>query len=158
MDSSRKQHIPKQTLLHILPGFKGRKYEWGGNGKIIGDPFDCFGMLVEYTKLRNTFDILELHSDSDYDFDGYTGYEETFAMEMFHSYLNEYFIRVVPSYKMAGDIISCRVDSRRTIGIYLGKKKMLITSPKTNCIIIPTEHYDIRNAYRWPLLSRSQHK
>jgi cell wall-associated NlpC family hydrolase len=156
--TTKKRAIPKQNLLRIIPTLKGREYRWGGNGKVVGDPFDCFGMLVEYTKLRRSFDILVQHKNSVYAFEGYRKFEDSFAMEMFQSYLNSYFLEVALPYKQPGDIISCKSDSRLTIGIYLGKKKMLITAPETNCIIISTEHYNIRKAYRWPLVSRLQHK
>lgn len=143
-----------KRLLYIVPELKDRKYKWGGNGEIKGDPFDCFGLLVEFCKLRKSIDILDVHSDKGYDFYNYHKFSEKVAMNMFVSYLSECFLPIVLSYKVPGDVLRCKYEDRDTVGIFLGNGEMLITSPKTNCIIIPTEYYEVRRAYRWPLLSQ----
>ncbi len=143
----------KLTLGKVVPVLKGRPYLLGGNGEFLNEPFDCFGMIVEYIKLTYSIDLLATHSDRGYDFFGYTDKSEYEVMLLLEQYLSESFVKVVPSYKLPGDIFWCTTDGKGTAGIYLGNTLMLITSPKTNCDIIQTTYYEIEDVYRWPQLS-----
>jgi cell wall-associated NlpC family hydrolase len=143
-----------KILLYVIPALKGREYKWGGNGEINGEPFDCFGMIVEYVKLRKSINILEEHSDKGYDFFNYSQMDDYLAMGIFKDYLSECFLNVNIAYKVPGDILYCEYEDTGTVGIYLGNGNMLVTSPRTNCIVVPTEYYELKGAYRWPLLSQ----
>lgn len=144
----------KIRLPKIVLALKDREYKFGGNGEIVGDPFDCFGMLVEYYKLKSDIDILEQHKGKGYDFFSYHKLPDEIVMETFANYLSNLFLPVVVSYRLPGDILKCKYNDMNTIGIFLGNGNMLITSPKTNCIVISTSYYEIEGAYRWPLLSQ----
>lgn len=132
---------------------KGRPYLFGGNGEEKSKPFDCFGMVVEYFKLRYSIDLLFIHSTMGYNFYTYSKLQEYEVMDLFEQYLSEAFVKVDPAYKLPGDILWCEADGRGSASINLGNKLMLITSPKTNCDIIQTTYYEIKDAYRWPQLS-----
>lgn len=152
--SRGKNWYHKLTLGKVVPVLKGRTYLFGGNGAYPNEPFDCFGMIVEYIKLSYNVDLLVLHSDRGYDFFEYANKLEPEVMALFERYLSESFLPVVPSYKVPGDILWCEADGKGTSGIYLGNKLMLITSPETDCDIIQTTYYDIKDVYRWPQLSQ----
>lgn len=148
--STRKIGI-KKTLIGIVPVLKGRQYKMGGNGSVRGNPFDCFGMLVEYCKLRLGIDVLKDHADQGFDFFGYSDLSNDVSSSIFNEYLNKCFLSVVPSYKRSGDILWCETDKGSALGIYLGNGSMLITAPKINCDIISTRYYKIESVYRCPL-------
>jgi len=148
---------PKKPIGKVVVSMIGRKYEFGGNGKNIGDPFDCFGMLVEYEKIRFGVDLLDRHGHLDFPFFTYKDKEifpHAFLMEDLKSYLDKCFTKVLVPYILPGDIIWTEADGLNSVGIYLGAQKMLVTAPEVDCITVPTEYYELKDAYRWLLLSQ----
>jgi len=142
------------NLGKVVPVLMGRKYLYGGNGEKQGEPFDCFGLIIEYNKLRYSIDLLTRHKDYEHDLFNYTDFCEETLKELFHTYLLEKFLMVVPSYKIPGDLLWCEAEGKGTVGINLGNKNMLVTSPETDCVSVSTSYYEIKEAYRCPLLYR----
>lgn len=134
----------------------GRPYKFGGNGETTGEPFDCFGMLVEYERLRFGSDILKLYEHLDFPFFTYKNNDETahfYEMGILKEYLDKCFIRVAVNYILPGDILWTSAEGNNALGIYLGSQKMMVTAPEFNCVTMPTEYYKIEDAYRWLRLS-----
>ncbi len=151
----KRRYRRHQLILNkVIPVLNGRSYLLGGNGEISGTPFDCFGMVVEYCKLRYGLNLLEIHSDENYDFYGYKEKSEVERMILFKAYLDMFFVKILLPYKTAGDVLWCETEGLGTAGIYLGNNLMLITCPETNCDVISTTYYEIKGAYRWLLQSQ----
>lgn len=149
--------VHKQSLSKVISAMMGRGYKFGGNGETIGNDFDCFGMLVEYVKLRYGLNILELQKGLDLPFFTYKEkdlYSHIFLMTKLKEYLDKYFSKILLPYILPGDIIWAEADALDSMGIYLGSQRLLVTAPEVNCTTIPTEYYELKDAYRWLLLSR----
>jgi hypothetical protein len=146
--------VQKQAMNKIVAAMLGREYKFGGNGETIGNPFDCFGMLVEYQKLKFGADLLSLHKGFDYPFFSYqrmADHKHLLMLSTFKEYLDRCFVKINLGYILPGDILWAKADEKETSGIYLGGQKMMVTAPVINCTTIPTEYYEIKDAYRWLL-------
>jgi len=149
-------YTPKVSVQNAVRPLLGRKYKLGGNGTPGGEPFDCFGLVVEYSNLRYSTNILAVHSESGYDFDSYAGsyaIDATLAKGMFKKYLDKFFLKMALGFIRAGDLLWCSLDGDEFAGIYAGLQKIIVTTPDTGCMSIGTEHYVKKDAYRCPLLS-----
>lgn len=147
-----KKNAQRRTFRESVRALLGRPYELGGSGRVKGDPFDCFGMMVEHIYLMYGVDLY-LSCDRDkYNIDGWpksyvTSRDHT--MSLFNSFLNDTFESIQLGFLFSGDFVWSMVGSEQSFGLYCGLQRMLITTPETGCIIVGSEHYDIKEAYRW---------
>jgi hypothetical protein len=146
----------KHTLKSVVKSLKGRPYRLGGNGEVMGSPFDCFGMLVEYCRLRYSYDLLnnskiKSHNVSTYK-KSYTC-SHIIAQNEFKEALCETFCLVNKHYMMPGHLVWFSLEDKEFLGIYCGNQTALVTSKETGCTMIGTEHYKIEKVFRCLLLS-----
>ena len=148
--------ISKVALHVVVRSFLGREYKLGGDGENFGEPFDCWGMIREYVKLRYRVDINKFK-------DNYVSepYEQVYdelqnsAIYLIKELIDDNFIKVVYNYKMPGDIVfAVSGEDVMSVGIYGGNNVFVITTEATGCITIGMNFYKIKDVYRWPLLSR----
>lgn len=147
----------KQTVLKATNSLKGRPYKLGGNGSVLGEDFDCFGMLVEYCKNRYARDILSYEIATKYPVNNYEELYNgsyTAAMEVFKSFVKNCFLKIVPEYIMSGDIILVSADDKECFAIYCSNQVMLVTAPETGCVVVSLDQYKMKDVYRWPQLSQ----
>lgn len=149
--------------IHLVVGsLLGRAYKLGGNGKENGLPFDCWGMINEYVRLRYS---CELDPPSDeYPVENYKDYYSDApekVMSVFAQFMDEFFIKVNIEYRTAGDIllVATKDDDflkrkHPTIGIYGGQGTFIVTLGKVGCVSINLNYYNVESAYRWPLRSQ----
>jgi cell wall-associated NlpC family hydrolase len=143
-----------RNVKEVIRAMVGRPYAFGGNGSVPGAPFDCFGMVIEYCRLRYGVDILKVQTTMDYRVDSYVErYNDSreATLEEYHNFLKDTLSRVAIGYLFAGDVVWSYADAVESVGIYCGLQKMLIAAPETNCVVISSEFYKIQEAYRCPL-------
>lgn len=137
--------------VNAINSIRGRGYELGGNGSNENAPFDCFGMVVEYCRLKYDKDALKIARENDFPVDTYCliyKNDPDYSKILFKVYLDRCFLKIAIPYLVIGDIVVCEADDEFTIGIYCGGQKMLVTMPDKGCFLIGTEHYLIKDAYR----------
>lgn len=142
-----------KNIANIFRRLQGRTYLLGGSGLMNDEPFDCWGMLNEYVRLRYTYDIysdLGTFSDIAHDYVHLYEGEPDGVVSKIKNFLDEYFNAVEVPYKRGGDIIYAISDSSPALGIYGGNDIFLITSPNTGCIIMNLSFYDSCHVYREP--------
>ena len=139
-------------LAYIFRVMLDREYRLGGDGKTIGEPFDCFGMIVEYLKLRYKYDILQISSEYCDDYVAYYKISKEVIFSILKTLLGDTLLNIVPVYKMPGDIIYARADNQVSVGVYGGNGVLMISSERTGCVSIGINFYEIESVYRWPLL------
>jgi cell wall-associated NlpC family hydrolase len=146
----------KQSVSKAVKPLLNRKYELGGNGTTPGGSFDCFGMMVEYIYYRFGVKLFDLHSKENFNFHGYATSFKVKPVETkkeLLKYLENCFLRVATNYIMSGDLLWCETDNIEFVGVYCGNQRMVITTPETGCVVIGTEHYNIKDSFRCPLQS-----
>lgn len=147
-----KRNAPRRNFRDVVSALLGRAYVLGGNGSVKGDPFDCFGMMVECIYLRYGVDLYVSCDRNKHDIDGWAksyevSREET--MSLFNSFLKDIFQSVPLGFLFAGDFVWSTIDEKQTFGLYCGLQRMLVTTQETGCVLIGSEGYNIKEAYRW---------
>jgi len=145
-----------RTIAKIFKRLMGREYLLGGSGKTNGAPFDCWGMLNEYIRLRYSHDIYSnLGKYNEIAHNYITSYieEPNALLSNIKDLLEERFNKIGAAFKRGGDIIVTSSKAVLTLGIYGGNDILLITSPNTGCIVMNLSLYDDCFVYRDPKIA-----
>lgn len=142
---------PRLTLAKTLSQLVGRPYKLGGNGRVNGEPIDCFGLVVEYSKIRYGIDPCDLTDQYDYnDYADLYENDREDAFNMLRFFLNDTFVTVKVKFRLPGDIIICSAEDKESVAIYTGNQSMVVTTPEKGCHVMNTYYYSKIGAYRWP--------
>lgn len=134
----------REPFYKTVRSLLGRPYKLGGNGKERSGHIDCFGMIVEYAKLKEK---AKKHEN-------YSNYEELFTENpketilKLSDFLKQNLEQVEKGRIFIGDILICSYEEAEFAAIKAGLSRMIVATEDRGCILVNSDQYEIKEAFR----------